>query len=202
MTASQQCHARGNLRARYLAVLALFSAGAAAQAEDESRPAQRSDCDVAAVIAHVQEQYRIYGPRSDDYEYFGFIYRVEGELASVVVRSNECRGADKCTINLAPAAKRIPQGAKVMGEWHTHPHLNGSRMLSSEDVRGAHNNVHIRCYAAYYAAADGEIFAWDPRSTSVVTAMNSRILLGSYPLRGEQGTASYVATAGVSSKKP
>jgi hypothetical protein len=128
----------------------------------------------------VQEQFRIYGPKSQKHEFFGFIYRVDGELASAVVRGNECRGPDGCTIDTTPAAKRIPRGAKVLGEWHTHAHLNGSNMLSILDVRGAFHNAHIRCYSAYYAGPRGEMYGWDPESTSVPVAMARRTILGNY----------------------
>jgi len=182
MSASQQCHARGYTRARYLVAIALSFVGPGAFAGDQPESPAAPDCDQAAVIAHVQEQLRIYGPRSEKHEYFGFVYRAEGEISSVVVRGNECRGQDGCTVDPAPAAKRIPQRAKVLGEWHTHTHRTGSRMLSMQDVRGANHNIHIRCYSAFYAGPDGEMFEWDPRSSSVATAMASRTPLGRYTL--------------------
>ena len=182
MSASQQCHARGYTRARYLVVLLLSFTGSGAFAGEQSAPPAAPDCDQAAVIAHVQEQLRIYGPRSEKHEYFGFVYRAEGEISSVVVRGNECRGQDGCTVDPAPAAKRIPQRAKVLGEWHTHTHTTGSRILSIQDVRGAHHNVHIRCYSAFYSGNDGEAYSWDPRSTSVASAMATRATLGRYAL--------------------
>jgi len=182
MSASQQCHARGYTRARYLVVLILSVAGPGAFAGEPPAATAAPDCDQAAVIAHVQEQLKIYGPRSEKHEYFGFVYRAEGEISSVVVRGNECRGQDGCTVDPAPAAKRIPQRAKVLGEWHTHTHRTGSRMLSMQDVRGANHNIHIRCYSAFYTGPDGEMFEWDPRSSSVATAMASRTPLGRYTL--------------------
>jgi hypothetical protein len=149
------------------------------------------------VAAHVDEQFRIYGPRSDKYEFFGFIYRVEGEIGSAVVRSNVCRGPDGCKIDIGPAAKRIPRRAKVLGEWHTHSHLNGSRILSIEDVRGANHNLHIRCYAAWYAGPGGEIYRWDPRSTSVPTAMATRVTVGNYRVDAElRVVAPFLVTSG------
>ena len=165
-------------------------------------PASQPDCDQAAVIAHVQEQLKIYGPRSEKHEYFGFVYRAEGEISSVVVRGNECRGQDGCTVDPAPAAKRIPQRAKVLGEWHTHTHRTGSRMLSMQDVRGANHNIHIRCYSAFYAGPDGEMFEWDPRSSSVATAMASRTPLGRYELDARTPDNAGLAAAGTKPTAP
>src|SRR4051812_22455981 len=102
MSASQQCHARGSVRVRYLVVFAL-SLSAMANSRDGSPP--ESDCNLASVIAHVQEQFRIYGPKSQNHEYFGFVYRVEGELASAVIRGSACRGPNSCSVNTAGAAK-------------------------------------------------------------------------------------------------
>jgi hypothetical protein len=145
-----------------------------------------TECPRDAVDAHVLEQYRVYGPLSEVHEYFGFVYRHEGVIASVIVRSNECASDERCTVSTAEAARQIPHGAKVLGEWHTHPH-RGSTGLSREDVRGAYNNRHIRCYVAYYAKPNGEIHAWDPQASSVPTAMASRTPLGSY--RGQVASA-------------
>lgn len=186
MSASHHCHARGYARARYPVVFALSCACAALHAEDAPRLAPPSDCNVATVISHVQEQLRIYGPKSQKHEYFGFIYRVDGELASAVVHSSECRGPYSCTIDTTPAAKLIPRQARVLGEWHTHAHLNGSNRLSIQDVRGARHNVHIRCYSAYYAGPGGEIYSWDPDSTSVPVAMATRTSLGNYGLEAKR----------------
>ena len=194
MSASQQCHARGYLRACYLVVFALSLVGSRAHASDNSQPSQ-PDCNVAAVIAHVQEQFRIYGPKSLKHEYFGFIYRVDGALASAVIRGNECRGPDACTVDTEAAARRIPSRAKVLGEWHTHSHLTGSRSLSMADVRGAHLNMHIRCYSAYFAGPGGEIHSWDPASTSVPVAMATRTSLGSYAVDEKAARDTYLATA-------
>jgi hypothetical protein len=178
MSASQQCHARGYPRARYLVVLALSSGVAMAHAGDDPQPPPQPACHVAAMIAHVQEQIRLYGPKSQRHEYFGFIYRLEGRIASVVTRSSECKSADRCLTDTADAAKQIPKGARVLGEWHTHPVLNGSRSLSAEDVRGAHHNRQIRCYTPLYSTPGGDIFSWDANQTSVPTAMNSRVYVG------------------------
>lgn len=202
MSASHQCHARGYARARYLVVFALSFAWGTAQAEDAPRPAPQSECNIAAVISHVQEQFRIYGPKSQKHEYFGFIYRVDGQLASAVVRGNQCRGPDGCTVDTAPAAKRIPRQAKVLGEWHTHAHLNGSQRLSIEDVRGASRNAHIRCYSAYYAGPGGEIYGWDPGSSSVPVAMAKRTSLGTYALDAQREPDALLATVADESPAP
>ena len=153
-------------------------------------------CPDDEVAAHVREQLQIYGPKSVDLEYFAFIYSVNGEISSAVSRGSQCPGTDSCAINTRFAAQRIPRGSKVLGEWHTHPH-SGSRQLSIEDIRGAKNNARIRCYTAYYSAPDGEIYSWDPRSTSVPTAMNTRMLVGRYELRGGKEHELYSAAAAV-----
>jgi hypothetical protein len=77
------------------------------------------------------------------------------------------------------AGSRIPSGAKVLGEWHTHPH-GGAPQLSHHDERGAHRNRHVRCYTAFYSNPGGQIFAWNPAETSVPTAMASRERVGRY----------------------
>jgi hypothetical protein len=127
---------------------------------------------------HVRQQFALYGPLSVRHEYFGFIYRQDGIIASAVVRSDTC-GKGNCFIETRAAAEQIPSGAKVLGEWHTHPQ-GGSRVLSIEDVRGARNNRHLRCYAAYYSRPGGEILEWDPAQTSVPTAMASTVSIGNY----------------------
>jgi hypothetical protein len=202
MSASHQCHARGYTRARYLVVFALSFAWATARADDGPKLAPQTDCNVAAVVSHVQEQFRIYGPKSQKHEYFGFIYRVDGELASAVVRGGECRGPDGCTVDTSPAARRIPRRAKVLGEWHTHAHLNGSDSLSILDVRGAHHNAHIRCYSAYYAGPRGQIHSWNPDSTSVPVAMATRASLGNYGLDAKRDPDAYLATVAGESPAP
>ena len=138
-------------------------------------------CPQQEVDAHVRNQFAQFGPLSVDHEYFGFIYVHEGVIQSSVTRGGKCHEGN-CLTNTATAVARIPRGAKVLGEWHTHPH-DGSTQLSVEDIRGAQNNAHIRCYVAYYGKPDGEILSWDPRSTSVPTAMASRISIGNYAPR-------------------
>jgi hypothetical protein len=142
-------------------------------------PTSQTACTREGLIEHVVGQFRTYGPQSTRNEYFGFVYRDAGVLKSAVVKSGACR-ADKCTLDSTGAARQIPAGAKVLGEWHTHPRQTGSRGLSVEDVRGALNNSGIRCYSAFYGAPDGRIYEWKPASTSVPAAMASRALIGNY----------------------
>jgi hypothetical protein len=137
-----------------------------------------SDCLRQEVAAHVREQFAIYGPRSANHEYFGFVYVQDGILGSAVVRSRPCHAA-KCVVDSAEALRSMPRSAKVLGEWHTHPH-GGSPGLSIEDVRGAYNNRHISCYQAFYSTPDGAIYAWSPSQRSVPVAMASRAPVGNY----------------------
>lgn len=130
------------------------------------------------VETHVQQQFMQFGPLSVGHEYFGFIYRHEGRIESAVTRSGKCHRGN-CRIDSAHALALIPPGSKVLGEWHTHPH-DGAVQLSIEDVRGAHHNRRLRCYAAFYSKPNGEILSWDPASTSVPVAMASRVRIGSY----------------------
>lgn len=173
MSASHWCRSRGLLvQGLRFACCILLSSYIAAHAD--------ATCTDAEVIAHVRDQYMLYGPQSQKHEYFGFIYRYRGTIESSLMRSTECRGVYKCTLNTAAAAARIPKGAQVLGEWHTHPHIKGSRSLSANDVRGAHNNHRLRCYAAFYSGPTGNIYRWEPRSSSVPVAMASRVELGNY----------------------
>lgn len=142
---------------------------------------ESGECFRAEVETHVREQFALYGPLSERREYFGFIYRHHDVIQSAVTRSGECHEGN-CLTETAQAAALIPRGAKVLGEWHTHPH-DGSSLLSAEDVRGARNNQHIRCYSAFYSKPDGEILSWEPVSTSVPTAMASRAIVGNYAER-------------------
>ena len=167
-----------------------------AHAGDDTPPAPHPECDDVPVIAHVQEQFRLYGPKSQNREYFGFIYRVDEELASAVVRGSECSASVSCIVNTGPAARRVPRGAKVLGEWHTHPHRIGSRGLSMTDVSGARQNVHIRCYSAYYSGPNGAIYRWDPASTSVPVAMATRTFVGNYAVTEKTAPAEYLAAEG------
>jgi hypothetical protein len=139
-----------------------------------------SPCFEAEVIQHVREQFATYGPRSSQYEYFGFIYRKDGRVASAVTHDFSCRGRMECVVNPVFALRRIPKGAQVLGEWHTHPHFHEADALSIEDVRGARANHHIRCYTAFYSSADGDIYRWKLDAATVPAAMASRTRLGNY----------------------
>jgi len=154
-----------------LAVILLASAGAV-------RANPPDGCYREDVLAHVRAQFAAYGPLSVLHEYFGFIYLHEGEIGSAVTRSDKCRQG-VCLTDTRAAALRIPRGAKVLGEWHTHPH-DGSALLSVYDVQGARNNRHIRCYSAFYSKPNGEILSWEPAATSIPTAMASRVVIGNY----------------------
>ena len=137
-----------------------------------------SECLREQVEAHIREQFSIYGPQSAHHEYFGFVYLQDGIIGSAVARSRPCLGS-KCVVDSAKALRSMPQSAKVLGEWHTHPH-GGSWSLSKEDARGAYDNRHIRCYRAFYSTPSGEIFSWSPEHASVPVAMASRAPLGNY----------------------
>jgi hypothetical protein len=130
------------------------------------------------VDAHVLAQFAVYGPLSKQHEYFGYVYLGDGALASAVVRGSQC-SMRICAVDSTAAARLIPRGARVLGEWHTHPH-RGSSQLSEEDVRGAHSNLHIRGYVAYYSKPNGDILAWDPREDRVPDAMASAVRIGNY----------------------
>jgi hypothetical protein len=132
------------------------------------------------VLLHVREQFATYGPRSSQYEYFGFVYRKDGQIDSAVTHDFGCRGQRECVVNTAFALKRIPKGAKVLGEWHTHPHFHESDALSLEDVHGARANRHVRCYNAYYSSHEGDIYRWSLDAQTVVDAMVSRTWIGNY----------------------
>jgi hypothetical protein len=151
-----------------------------AYAEGDQETTADSACWRAEVLAHVREQIRLYGPQSRKREYFGFIYWDGQAVKSSVVRGSVCDSSLSCSVHSRGAAEGLPRGAKVLGEWHTHPGGDGSNGLSAGDVRGAWNNRKVRCYTAYYAASNGRFYSWDPASTSVAVAMRSRVLLGNY----------------------
>jgi hypothetical protein len=138
------------------------------------------ECFAEELEAHVLEQYGIYGPLSTNREYFGFIYRHEGVIASAIARGSKCWWTQTCEVNTRDAAAQIPKGAKVLGEWHTHPHSTGSQGLSPTDVRGANKNLHVHCYRAFFSKSNGEIFSWSPSATLVLTATASLVPLGDY----------------------
>ena len=131
-------------------LLVLATADVRGGQDPDYRKAAAVECPQDAVDAHVREQIASYGPRSKDREYFGFIFFFEGAIGSAVIEGRSCPNSNSCSIDTAKAAPLIPKGAKVLGEWHTHPQLGKATNLSAEDVRGAQNNRHIRCYAAYY----------------------------------------------------
>jgi hypothetical protein len=162
-----------NVVRRWLLAAALMGIALCSNAESGV-----SDCLRKEVEAHVLEQFAIYGPQSVDHEYFGFIYLYNGVIGSAVTRSRTCRNT-KCVVDSAEALRSVPRPAKVLGEWHTHPH-GGSASLSHHDVRGAYSNRHISCYFAFYSTPSGEIYAWDPGRISVPIAMASRAPLGNY----------------------
>jgi hypothetical protein len=157
-------------------VCALLAAVLPAHAGEAAIPV---GCFEEEVLVHVRAQFAKYGPLSSETEYFGFIYRVEGRVGSAVTRGSGCRGQLDCSVNTAFARARIPKGAKVLGEWHTHPR-SGSSGLSMEDVGGAHANRRIRCYTPFYSTPDGSIYRWDIATTSVPDAMASRAQVGNY----------------------
>lgn len=174
----QSLSSSDSVRSPFLLIV-LVGLSAAAYADDEQDPGADRACPRAAVLAHVLAQFREYGPLSEKREYFGFIYLSNGEVESSVAKGRVCDSSYFCGVKTEPAAKGIPVGSKVLGEWHTHPH-GGSRNLSAEDVRGAFHNRHIRCYSAFYSAPNGDIYRWDTYQTSVPTAMNTREYVGNH----------------------
>jgi hypothetical protein len=130
------------------------------------------------IAAHARLQFEIYGPKSVHVEYFGFIFHDGARLRSAVVRSRRCKSGD-CVIEVDDAGSEIPAGARVLGEWHTHPH-DGAPQLSELDVRGAYRNRNALCYTAFYSNPGGEIFAWNPAANSVPAAMATRQHVGAY----------------------
>jgi hypothetical protein len=95
------------------------------------------------------------------------------------VRGTRCNTSGNCTIDTRRAAKLIPRGARVLGEWHTHAR-NGSTFLSKLDVTGAYSNRNIRCYAAFYSQPNGEVHSWDPGASSVPIAMHTTARIGAF----------------------
>jgi len=154
----------------------LMAVSLSAQADDATVPAA---CFADEVLLHVRAQFAKYGPRSGESEYFGYIYFKDGRVESAVTSGFTCRGQTDCTVNTAFARARIPKGAKVLGEWHTHPRI-GAHELSQDDVNGANANRHIHCYAAFYSSPDGDIYRWSVEATSIPAAMASRTLIGNY----------------------
>ena len=120
-------------------VCVLLAIATATEANDAShyRIEAATDCPQDMVDAHVRQQFALYGPRSKVGEYFGFVFFFEGSIDSAVVKGRDCPTSNLCSIDTAKAASLIPKGAKVLGEWHTHPQNGGAGILSAEDVRGA-----------------------------------------------------------------
>jgi proteasome lid subunit RPN8/RPN11 len=162
-----------NVASRGFLAVVLIMIALCSRADSEA-----SECLRDAVEAHVREQFTIYGPKSASHEYFGFVYLQDGIIASAVTRSRPCRAA-KCIVDSSEALRSMPRSAKVLGEWHTHPH-GGSTELSRDDVRGAYNNRHISCYMAFYSTPEGAIYGWNPKQMSVPVAMASRTRVGNY----------------------
>lgn len=144
----------------------------------QAATATETECLTEEVQEHVRGQFALYGPKSANHEYFGFIYRYDGVIGSAVTQSEDCH-SDQCVVDTAQAIRSIPKRATILGEWHTHPH-DGSPSLSRQDVRGAYANRHINCYRAFYSTPSGAIYAWDPQRISVPIAMASRAPVGSY----------------------
>lgn len=163
-----------NVVCRLLLATALMVTAFHAHAESRA-----PECLHKEVEAHVRQQFAIYGPRSDSHEYFGFIYLHDGLIGSGVTRSRPCDTVGKCVVDSNKAIQLVPRPAKVLGEWHTHPH-NGSASLSRHDVRGAYSNRHISCYLAFYSTPAGQIYAWNAQEISVPVAMASRAPVGNY----------------------
>jgi hypothetical protein len=164
-------------RRLYLIVLSVCAATAAANPA-RHRHEDTAACALDRVHEHVREQFARFGPQSAHREYFGFVYLFDGRVASAVARGNACRSDDHCITRIDRAARAIPRGAKLLGEWHTHPTSSGSRALSADDVRGARHYRHIPCYQAYYSTPRGEIYTWNVTQTSVTSAMATRVHLG------------------------
>src|SRR5688572_2856270 len=165
----------------FIAAWILLSASLSTESGEASSP----PCFEDEVTQHVREQFSIYGPRSSQYEYFGFIYRKDDRVDSAVTHDVGCRGRMECVVNTVFALRRIPKGAKVLGEWHTHPHFHEADALSMDDVRGAQANRHIRCYTAFYSSHDGDFYRWNLDALTVAAAMASRMRLGNYREREE-----------------
>lgn len=163
-----------SLACRILLAIALLTIALHGDARDVA-----SECLQQEVEAHVREQFALYGPHSRSHEYFGFIYLHDDVIGSAVTRSRACSKAGRCVVDSDRAIERVPRPARLLGEWHTHPH-DGSPSLSREDVRGAYNNRHIRCYRAFYSTPSGAIYRWSVDRISVPTAMASRAQIGDY----------------------
>jgi hypothetical protein len=168
---------------RFVISTLLAGAGIFANA-DETGPASLRE----QVDAHVRAQFRVFGPLSEQREFFGYVYWRDGVLASAVIRGRRCSSLRACGLDTAEAARLIPARARILAEWHTHPH-DGSGQLSTEDVSGAYLNRRIPGYTPYYSMPNGDIYAWDPRQDCVRDAMASKMLIGNYRGRPSPGGA-------------
>lgn len=135
------------------------------------------------VDAFALEQFHIYGPQSARFEHFAFVYWLDGVLSQSHI-SARCTNSYACTINPARSLNEIPKRAKLLAEWHTHPH-DGARTLSIHDVQGAHAigeqvRKYGRDYRAYYSDPAGHVFRWDTTTRDTLAANRSRVQIGSY----------------------
>lgn len=179
---------------RFLLWTLLAGAGLFAHADEALPPSAREQVD-----AHVREQFQVFGPLSEQHEFFGYVYWLDGVLESAVIRSRKCWSPRVCGLDTAEAARLIPGQARVLAEWHTHPH-DGSSQLSSDDVTGAYINRRIPGYTPYFSMPNGEIYAWDPRQARVSAAMASARLLGSYRSAQHAESSAYV-DAGITRRR-
>jgi hypothetical protein len=163
-----------NILLRSMAILALFSATVQCGADEPP------DCLLRQVESHVMDQFRLFGPLSGEREYFGFIFLKDGKIASATARGGTCQWREPCEVSTRRAAAKIPAGARVLGEWHTHPRTAGSRDVSLSDVRGANANRHLPCYHAFFSTPGGDILSWNPNESDTEAAMASAVRLGSY----------------------
>lgn len=92
-------------------------------------------------------------------EYGGLIYRLDGHLYSTdPVISSPC--LDDCTISFEAVAARVPEGAIVVADWHTHgsSELSHHLRFSNEDFEAfqkfARNPTHV---ASFLGNAKGDI---------------------------------------------
>lgn len=135
------------------------------------------------VDAFVLDQFNTYGPQSARHEHFAFVYWIDGQISQSHI-STRCTNQYACTLNPARSLKDVPAHAKIVGEWHTHPH-DGSRTLSIHDAQGAFAigeqvRSHGRPYWAYYSDPSGHVFRWDTTTRDTLEANRSRVQVGTY----------------------
>ncbi|HEU4601572.1 MAG TPA: hypothetical protein VFS24_06375 [Steroidobacteraceae bacterium] len=136
------------------------------------------------IESFVLAQFKIFGPQSKRTEHFAFVYWHDGELAQAHIYARCSSTSDRCTTNPKRAIQAVMPGAKILAEWHSHPH-NGSRLLSPDDAQGAFSiGEQIRSrgreYFAYYSDPTGRVFRWDTTTPDVNKANRSRVEVGSY----------------------